>query len=242
MSAHGPRGVRRLLAFDAAGAGCSAAVWREGRIVARRSEAMQRGQAERLLPLIEETMAEAGLDYAELDAIAVTTGPGGFTGVRIGLATARGLALACRKPLLGVTCFEAVAAAVPAAERVGRLLVVVLESKRADVYVQAFDADLCPVGEAMARLPEALHATLPSGPLLLAGDAVERSRPALLAAGRDVRLARAARRVDAASVAELAAVRPLPAAGAPPPRPLYLRPPDVTPLRDGAGASGRSTA
>ncbi|MCH6588836.1 MAG: tRNA (adenosine(37)-N6)-threonylcarbamoyltransferase complex dimerization subunit type 1 TsaB, partial [Proteobacteria bacterium] len=75
--------ARCLLAFDTAGTACSAAIWRDGAVRARRFEAMSRGQSERLVPMIQAVMAEAGVAYPALDAIAVTCGPGGFTGVRI---------------------------------------------------------------------------------------------------------------------------------------------------------------
>ena len=130
--------AQTLLALDAAGASCSVALWRGGAVVAGLLEAMPRGQSERLVPMVAEVMHRAGAGFATLDAVAVTRGPGGFTGVRIGLATARALALAWRLPLIGITCFEAVASAVPPAERDAGTLVVVLDAKRSDVYVQAF--------------------------------------------------------------------------------------------------------
>ena len=222
------RRARTLLALDAAGSACSVALWRDGRVVARRFEAMSRGQSEHLVPMIEAVMAEAGQDYGALDAIAVTTGPGGFTGVRIGLATARGLGLACGRPVIGVTSFEAVAAAVPEAERRGRVLAVLLDAKRADLYAQAFDPDLVPLTEPGAVATEALDDVLPPGPLTLAGDAAGPGEDALRAAGRDILRAGSSGTVDAAQVAALAAARPLPEPGSSPPGPLYLRPPDVT--------------
>ncbi len=240
-----------LLAFDTAGTACSAAVWRDGAIRARRFEIMSRGQSECLVPMIEAVMAEAGIAYPALDAIAVTRGPGGFTGVRIGLATARALALACARPVIGVSNFEAVAAAVPEDERRGRSLAVVIDAKRSDLYVQAFGAvpgtargtapgeGLAPVTEAQAIAPADLDAILPGGPLLLAGDAVEAARGALEMAGREVLAAAAPGQVDAGWVAALAAGQPLPEAGAPPPEPIYLRGPDVTlarPAGTGRGA------
>jgi len=238
-----------LLAFDTAGTACSAAVWRGGAVRARRFEIMSRGQSERLVPMIEAVMAEAGIAYPALDAIAVTRGPGGFTGVRIGLATARALALACARPVIGVSNFEAVAAAVPEDERRGRSLAVVIDAKRSDLYVQAFGAapgaapggaGLAPVTEAQAIAPADLDAILPGGPLLLAGDAVEAARGALEVAGRNVITAAAPGQADARWVAALAAGQPLPEAGAPPPEPLYLRGPDVTlarPAGTGRGAT-----
>lgn len=227
--------VRTLLAFDSAGGGCSAAVRVGGATVASRDEAMRRGQAERLVPMLQEVMAEAGLSYAGLDAIAVTVGPGGFTGVRIGLATARGLALARDLPIIGVTGFEAFAAAVPCEQRENRTLLVAIDGKRADIYAQAFAPDGTALTEPAALLPDTLDGWLPPEPLLLAGDGVAQAQPALQAAGRDTVLAEAPTRIDAAVVARIAASRPLPRVQAPP-RPLYLRPPDVTPPRGAQAA------
>ena len=244
MPARSSDRARCLLAFDTAGTACSAAVWRGGAVRARRFETMSRGQSERLVPMIEEVMAEAGIAYPALDAIAVTRGPGGFTGVRIGLATARALALACARPAIGVSNFEAVAAAVSEDQRLGHSLVVVIDAKRSDLYVQAFGtapgAALAPVTEARAIAPADLGAFLPGGPLLLAGDVVEVARGALESAGREVLVAAAPGQADAGRVAALAAGQPLPEAGAPPPAPIYLRGPDVTltrPVKTGRGAA-----
>jgi tRNA threonylcarbamoyladenosine biosynthesis protein TsaB len=197
-------------------------------VVAHRLEAMGRGQSERLVPMIEEVMGEAGLDYQELDAIAVTRGPGGFTGVRIGLAAARGLALAWDRPIIAVSTLEAVAAATAEAERRGRVILVLLDAKRADLYVQAFDSDLAPLSEPAALPPELIVRGLPPGPLLLAGDGIDQARRALEALERNLLISHAPVLCDAAQVAALAARRALPPAAAPAPTALYLRAPDVT--------------
>jgi tRNA threonylcarbamoyladenosine biosynthesis protein TsaB len=226
--------ARNLLAIDAAGASCSVALWSQGRVAAHRFAAMGRGQSERLVPMIGDVMAEWGGGFDDLDAIAVTTGPGGFTGVRIGLATARGLALARGLPVIGITTFEVVAAAAEPAERAGRRVVAAIDSKRAAVFLQSFDPDLVEAGPP-AEVPAAdLAAALPAGPLVLTGDATVQVARALAAAGRaDVTVAAAAGPADAAQLAARAALRDPAAAG--PAEPVYLRPPDVTP----SGTGGR---
>lgn len=210
-----------VLAFDSSTAACSAAVWRDGTVLARRFAAMARGQSEALVPMIAAVMDEAGLDYGALDVIGVTVGPGAFTGVRIGLATARAMGLAAGKPVAGVLTTDAIAHNVPQAERAGRTVLVAIDAKRADVFVQAFDDALAPLGPADGRLPEAVGA-LAVGPLLVVGDGAPRVLPHLAGA-----IPSAAPGVpDAAVVAGLVAARwpekALPA------EPVYLRPPDVT--------------
>lgn len=226
--------IQRLLAFDTAGSACSAAVWTEGAVVAERLETMARGHSERLLPMIQTVMAEAGEGFETLQGIAVTIGPGAFTGIRIGLAAARGLSLARHLPVLGLSSFEAVAGAVSREELGGRILAVVLESKRDDVYLQCFRDPAGAGTEARSVRPETLDREIPDGAILLAGDAVERAQAALGAGGRDVRVAGAARRTDSAVVARLAAARPETEWRDRAPQPIYLRAPDVTrprPLR-----------
>lgn len=218
--------ARTLLAFDAAGAGCSAALWRDGEVVAAAQERMQRGQAERLVPLLQAVIAEAGAGYDQLDAVAVTTGPGSFTGVRIALATARGLGLALDLPVIGVSAFEVLAAAVDDSLLDGRTLLVAVDARRSDLYVQAFRRRDVAAGPA-ALDPADLHGWLPPGAVLLAGDGAGQAAAALAAAGRDVARADVPEQVDAAVLARLAAGRPLPPRRMPP-RPLYLRAPDVT--------------
>ena len=97
----------RILAFDTSAAHCAAALLIGDRIVAERFEPMAKGQAERLMPMLEDVLADAGAVREELDAIGVGTGPGNFTGVRIAVAAARGLSLALGIPAVGVTGFEA---------------------------------------------------------------------------------------------------------------------------------------
>jgi tRNA threonylcarbamoyl adenosine modification protein YeaZ len=121
-----------LLAFDTSAAHCAAALLLPSGPCLIRIEDMAKGQAERLLPLLEEVLAEAGLVWRDLAAIGVGTGPGNFTGVRISVAAARGLALSLGIPAIGVTRFEALAHGLP------RPVTVVEDARRDEVYVQRF--------------------------------------------------------------------------------------------------------
>jgi len=220
----------RILAFDTATTGCSAAVWADGAVAAHRARAMPRGQSEALLPMIQEAMAAAGMAFGDLDLLAVTVGPGAFTGLRIGLAAARGMALAAGLPCLGVTTMEAVAEAVPEEERGDGPVLIALDAKRADLYAQAFGPEGAPLAAPAAVLPEDLPDLLPPGAAAatVAGDAAGPALEALAAAGIAGRASSAPGVPDAARIAALAARRWRPGTELPAPAPLYLRPPDVT--------------
>ena len=241
-----------ILGFDTATSACSAALWRDGHITARRFETMVKGHSENLMGMIEEVMKDAGADYPDLDLIAVTTGPGGFTGIRIGLAAARGLAFAADLPCLGVTTLDAIAHGVEETERQGGAVLVAIESKRADIYAQVFgprleSPRLEPLGEARAVLPEDLAegwaemlATKPGkrDRVLVAGDGAERAIEGLKAGGIKAVLSQAPQLPDAAVVAPLGGDGGgatgwtlAPARGRP--RPLYLRPPDAKAPKNG---------
>jgi tRNA threonylcarbamoyladenosine biosynthesis protein TsaB len=217
----------RILAIDASGAACSAALWHRGVVIARRHRRMMRGHAEALMPMIVETMTEADESFRRLDAVAVTVGPGAFTGIRIGLAAARGIALAAGIPAVGVTTFAAVAESVPESERGNRRLIVLLDSKRGDVFVQEFAASLRPARPPEIRAPAPFADALAER-TVLAGDGVALVRPHLTGAKRDVEFSSADGPADAAHVAA-AAVRLSASGEALPARPMYLRAPDVRP-------------
>jgi tRNA threonylcarbamoyladenosine biosynthesis protein TsaB len=95
-----------VLAFDTSAAHCAAVLVRDGRVLASAAETMSRGQAERLFPMIEELLAEAGVGWDDLGGIGVCTGPGNFTGLRVAVAAARGLALSLGVPAVGVSRLE----------------------------------------------------------------------------------------------------------------------------------------
>jgi tRNA threonylcarbamoyladenosine biosynthesis protein TsaB len=121
-----------ILAFDTSAAHCAAALLLGDRLLDARHEPMDKGQAERLLPLCTELLAQTGHDWADLSAIAVGTGPGNFTGVRIAVAAARGLALSLNIPAVGITTLEARAHGLP------RPLAVVEDARRGEIYLQEF--------------------------------------------------------------------------------------------------------
>ena len=226
----------KILALDAAFDAVSVAVLADGAVLSQAQAAGGRGQGEILMPMIKRVMAEAGVAFAGLDRIAVTIGPGHFTGLRLGLAAARGLGLAAGKPLDGITTFDAVLGAVPDDERGPGMAVVAFETKRADLYGQVFAIGLggfAPAGAPGALAPADLAARIPPGPrLLLVGDGAPRLAAAL--AGRDFRISRAPALPHAVWVARIAASRvPSVRPGlTPSPEPLYLRPPDVTTPRN----------
>src|SRR5271167_3769575 len=127
----------KILAVDTALGACSAAILDDETVLAHRFVAMERGHAEALAPMVDEAMREAGMAFAKLDRLAVTTGPGTFTGQRVGLAFMRGLRVALNKPLAGITTLEAMVAA--AFDEVRASLVAVLhEAKRGEVYAALY--------------------------------------------------------------------------------------------------------
>jgi len=174
---------------------------------------MATGQAERLIPLLEELLAEAGAGWGDLAALGVGTGPGNFTGVRIGVAAARGLALGLGRPAIGVTAFEALAW--------GREAVLALRDARlGQVHAQAFGpAAFGPVTVALdGPLPSPFLRALPSG-LPVVGDFA--AEMAARVGGRaEAPLAPVAEAVARIALARLGGENPRPA-------PLYLRPPDA---------------
>jgi tRNA threonylcarbamoyladenosine biosynthesis protein TsaB len=214
-----------VLAIDTSTSACSAALLDGDAVVAHRLLVMARGQSEALMPMIRAVMAEAAIGFDRLDLLAVTVGPGAFTGLRIGLAAARGLALATGLPLAGVTTTRAVAQAVPIAERAGHTLAVAIESRRDRPWVQMFDADLVPLSDIAARSADEVRALCP-GPLRLVGDGAA----GLIAGLPDAVPGTAPGWPDARWVGRVG-VDLWRRGVALPPQPLYLREADVTVAR-----------
>lgn len=204
-----------VLALDTALELCSVAVLQDGAARAVRSEPMARGHQERLAPMVAEVMAEAGLDFAALHRIGVTVGPGSFTGLRVGLAFAKGLGAALSRPVVGVGTLQALAADDPAPGAT----VAVIDARRGQAYLQAFES-----GRPLAP-PEAL--ALADAPARLAGLRVRRlagpGAPLLAAAFPEAQVD-AIGGPDPLALARLVEAAPWPDG---PPRPVYLRAPDA---------------
>jgi tRNA threonylcarbamoyladenosine biosynthesis protein TsaB len=196
-----------VLAFDTSAAHCAAALLLpDGRCLTR-NEAMTKGQAERLMPLLADLLAEAGLGWSALSRIGVGTGPGNFTGIRISVAAARGLAVGLGIPAIGVGQLEAMAHGLP------RPLVVAEAARSGEIWVQAF-----------THTPSEL-VVLDDAGLRAAYDGWAATGSAAVATGGQV-LAPAMPLAEA--TARIAATR-LPGAR---PAPIYLRPADAAPPSD----------
>ncbi len=142
-----------ILAFDTSAAHCVAGLLLGDRVLAQKAEMMAVGQADRLVPMLEEVLAEGAVSWGDLDAIGVGIGPGNFTGIRISVAAARGLALALDIPAIGVTVLEALAFG-----SAGEVLVT-LDGRLGRFYAQRFlngspvdAALLCDIGD-LAAIP-----------------------------------------------------------------------------------------
>ncbi len=221
----------KLLAIDTSAAACAVALVR-GEDLTVRAQSMARGHAEALIPMVKAVLADAGLAFAALDAFAVSAGPGAFTGLRIGLAAARGLALATNRPCFGVPTLVALALASRPLNVRGLPVLAVLDSKRDDVYTQVFMADGTPRAPAQAIAASQLATLLAghAGDVMVVGDGGAEVAAALRGAGLGVLPVALAADIIVRGVAACAAERwragERPTA---PPSPIYLRPPATGP-------------
>jgi tRNA threonylcarbamoyladenosine biosynthesis protein TsaB len=216
----------RILAIDTALEACSAVVLdtQQG-ILATESLAMARGQAEALMPLIARVMDAAGIEFGELDRIAVTTGPGSFTGLRVGLSAARGLALASRKPAVGLSTLAAFAAPHIAADA-SSPVIAAIDARHGQVYLQAFGAGgrtlvsprIIGIADAVRTVGDAATRLVGSAASLLAGAWPPRQPAPTAVDTRQAPLIEWVARLGAAAVVANS-----------PPTPLYLRAPDAQP-------------
>lgn len=203
-----------ILALDTAGTGCFACVFdsESGGVLSVAGEDIGRGHAERLMAFIDEALSGAGKPLEDIDRIAVTIGPGSFTGIRVGVAAARGLALALGRPAVGISTLEVLASSARA-QHPDEPVLVLMDAKRDELYGQAFDQTgaaasgpmLINVADARDRFGRFSGQVTGSGAWLLSGGQLQPTGPD---------------QFDIVTVARLAATAD-PAAGKP--VPLYLR-------------------
>src|SRR6202158_1386557 len=158
-----------ILAIDTALDACAAGVLdtEAGRLIAQESQAMKRGHAEALMPLIARVVKASGIAFPSLDRIAVTTGPGSFTGLRVGLSAARGIALAANTPVVGLTTLTAYAAPV-VGQNAAQPVISAIDARHDQVYFQVVSGDGNPlIRPRVAPIEEALGASRFGAPHLV---------------------------------------------------------------------------
>ena len=219
-----------ILAIDTALDACAACVLDTdaARLIAQESQSMKRGHAEALMPLIGRVIRQAGIAFAALDRIAVTTGPGSFTGLRVGLSAARGIGLAADKPVVGLSTLTAYAAPV-VGQNAAQPVVSAIDARHDQVYFQVVSGD----GGSLMRprvapIEEALGAAQ-FGAVHLVGNAAQ------ILADRWPADVLPPFKVDPQPAPDIAWLAWLGAAVSPdiaPARPYYLRAPDAKPQKD----------
>ncbi len=206
-----------LLALDTSGPFCSALVAAPSGVAGAKSENIGRGHAERLMPMIAELQEETGFVWSDIERLGCVTGPGSFTGLRVGLATARGLALALDVPCVGVTVFDAFANQYADEDE----LTVVMDAKRDQVWIQGFASG------AIAKAPPA---ALPIGqavPQIVSCPRIAGSgAPFFSKLTTELEIISDAPSPPIEAVARIAAIADISSAL---PNPLYLRSPDAKP-------------
>jgi tRNA threonylcarbamoyladenosine biosynthesis protein TsaB len=217
----------RVLAIDTALAACSAAIFdaSHGGILASESVPMLRGHAEALMPLVARVMKAAGMAFRDLERVVVTTGPGSFTGLRVGIAAARGFGVATELPVVGVSTLSAYAAPYLGADD-SSPVIAAIDARHQHVYLQVFAPGgrtlmaprLAPLNEAVRAASDAASHIVGSAAQTVADSLpVTAPAPVIVDAGQAP---------DIDWVARLGAVAPEPTA---PPTPQYLRAPDAQP-------------
>ena len=218
-----------VLGIDTATSGCAAALIRNADCLAEAAMRMTRGQSEALAPMIDDVIRRGGIAFADIDAIAVTRGPGAFTGLRIGLAAARAMALAISRPCLGINTFEVLFTQVRKTGVLGDAdaVLVAVDSKREEQFIAVFDPSGMPLGEPAAMRPQEARRHLGNARrVCIVGDGADKVAPGL---DNDFDVIRppGIEVPDPVVVAELG-LNFLGSNKTSPATPLYLRPPDVS--------------
>jgi tRNA threonylcarbamoyladenosine biosynthesis protein TsaB len=214
----------KILAIDCAASLCAACVYDAAvnEELGRSVLDLGKGHAEHLMKVVDEAIAQSGIQFAELDAIAVSIGPGSFTGVRVGVSAARGYALALKIPAIGVNTLEALAASTRI-EHPNRAVLVALSSAKDDLQAAVYDGDGAVLeSPAIIDMKRAVEFAQRYHPIL-AGTAAEKIAES---AGGGFDIGTLAATVDIAIYARLAAAK---GGSSEKPAPLYLREPDAKP-------------
>jgi tRNA threonylcarbamoyl adenosine modification protein YeaZ len=217
----------RILAIDTALGACSACVLEAGQATPLAIEqiAMDRGHAEALMPLIERVMRSVDGGFSTLDRVAVTVGPGSYTGLRVGISAARGIALAAGIPAIGVTTLATTAAPLIGREP-GRVIAAALDARHGQVWFQALSSE----GKPLVSVRQVSHRdaarAIGAGPVSLVGSAAMAIANEAWAIGLDALVLDEAKAPDIVWVARLGLIADPQSA---PPRPLYLKAPETTP-------------
>lgn len=163
-----------ILSIETSTTICSVAVHQDGELISLKELNESGAHSEKLIGMIDSVLLEARLEYAQLDAIAVSEGPGSYTGLRIGVSTAKGLAYALEKPLIGINTLQAIASSrVYQKDEIG---IAVLDARRMEVYSQAFGQNLIELSpiESVILDDDAYSSYLRSNKVYFSGDAVEK--------------------------------------------------------------------
>ena len=166
--------MARILSIETSTSICSVAIHEQGELLALAEIKEPGAHAEKLLLLVDEVFEKAGLSFGDLDAVAVSQGPGSYTGLRIGVSTAKGIAYALEIPLIGINTLQAMAASQPVAP--GDYVVAVLDARRKDVYTQTFGDSLQELSsiEAVVLEEGVFGSILEKGRVYFVGDGVEK--------------------------------------------------------------------
>lgn len=217
----------RILAIDTALGACSACVLEAGAAqpLAFEQTPMDRGHAEALMPMIERVMGTVEGGFSALDRVAVTVGPGSYTGLRVGISAARAIALAAGIPAIGVTTLAATAAPLVGREP-GRVIAAALDARHGQVWFQALSSQ----GKPLVSIRQVNHRdaarAIGAGPVSLVGSAALAVANEAWAIGLDALVIDDAKAPDVTWVARLGLIADPESA---PPRPLYLKEPETTP-------------
>ncbi len=221
-----------VLAFDTCFGRLSVAVRHPGDdgtwAITSAGESLATGHAERLLPMVQSVMREARVTFTDLQRIAVSIGPGTFTGVRTGIAAARAIALATGKPVCGITSLglmRATAAGTNEALLAGRPLAVTVDARRGEVYIQLFSGDGTPLAEPQILPVDAALALLPEAGVTLIGSGGPVLQAAAALSGWPFETLLPNLEPDARALAAVAHTLPITETV----KPLYLRAPDAKP-------------